>query len=590
MRDALKVALIMFLFATCSEPELPSKSYPYVVMTEVNTLDDGVEFVAEFKSLGDKSITRYGFLWWEGTPEKNSGIYEREIESLAEIGSFSLSVTSDLENGRKYQVRPFAENAQTTVLGDIFEFESKGTNAPEFDDFFPKSGGPGDVITITGSNFSLSKTRIKVYLGVDNGIVISTDVNEIKFKLPENLSTSGEVPLSLRSGGIMLNHTEPFLIEGQQITAFSPKQGIIGETEITITGNGFLQSGNKVRIGEYEGVILEESQTQIKLRLPYEMQAGVVPVEVDVNGQVAVAPGMFTIKSRWVRLADFPGTPRLDAFHTIVGNFLYVIGGETGVYSDEVWKYNFANNTWTRLPNFPGGGRNHGLGFAIGSTIYYGLGGGSGGIDDFWAYNTLTGQWNETHSLGSLQGPPITTSINGVGYILGGGTDGNYSFTEQTGWTYLGIPTSVSVSTYYDSYFEIGGQPYVLDMITYANSGEKIYNLYMVDKSSPASWDLKSTVQAFTKKDYNAICFVSNDLVYLGEGVSSIEDRKFVRLNVNTNQWTQIENFQGPLVVRSGISFSYNNKGYFGLGLTSQSGPNLFGPSNQFWVYDPSIN
>ena len=277
-------------------------------------------------------------------------------------------------------------------------------------------------------------------------------------------------------------------------------------------------------------------------------------------------------------------------FYTVVGNFLYVIGGETGVYSNEVWRYDIAGNRWLRLPNFPGGGRAGGVGFAIGTTIYYGLGAGSGGTKDFWSLNTLNGQWQETYSLGSVQGPPLTTCIDGVGYLLGGGGDGNYSFTQQDGWTYLGRTPNLGIGMMYDSYFEVGGNLYVLDMVTDGNTGQKNYNLYKVDRLDPTNWELMHTLQPFPKRSYNAVCFVANDLVYIGEGSSILEDRKFVKLNVNTNQWTQIENFQGPLMVRSGVSFSYNNKGYVGLGMIRYQGdPNVYS-SNQFWMYDPSIN
>ena len=293
MRKVFIIVIVTFLFLRCSETEFPPKAYPYVVMKEVNTTNAGVELVAEFKTLGDTPVKRFGFLWWQGSQAiDSSDFYVREIESQPSVGNFSLTVASDLEKDKTYQVRPFAENAQKIVLGDIFVFQSAGTNAPEIEDFFPKSGSPGDLITITGANFSLSKTRIEVSIGSDKGIVVSTDANEIQFKLPADLSTSGEVPLSLKSGNVTLVADDLFLVEGHVIEDFNPKQGIIGETEIVISGNSFLETGNVVRFGEYEAVILQESRTAITVRLPYEMKIGALPVEVDVNGQLAKASGL----------------------------------------------------------------------------------------------------------------------------------------------------------------------------------------------------------------------------------------------------------------------------------------------------------
>src|SRR5688500_716120 len=123
MRKIFIITVVAILFARCSETEFPAKQYPYVVMKEVNTSKERTEFVAEFKALGNTPIKRFGFLWWQGnTAMDSSDFYFREIESQPGIGNFSLTVASDLEEGKTYQVRSFAENAQKIVLGDIFTF------------------------------------------------------------------------------------------------------------------------------------------------------------------------------------------------------------------------------------------------------------------------------------------------------------------------------------------------------------------------------------------------------------------------------------------------------------------------------------
>jgi hypothetical protein len=515
----------------------------------------------------------------------SSNFFFREISDPSAIGDFSLNVTSDLEDDAKYQVRPFAENQNILVLGDVMSFISKGTPSPLINDFSPKSGGPGDIITINGANFSLSSNRLEVMIGADKGILISTTVDEIVFKLPDNLSKSGAVPLSVKSGSATVSADEPFSVDGHKILDFNPKQGIIGETAIVINGSGFLANGNIVRIGGTDMIVLEESETQIKVQLAYQMQAGPATVEVEVNGQIANANGAFTVKSRWTRLADFPGSPRLDAFCTVVGDFAYVIGGETGVYSDEVWRYDIAANSWTQLPNFPGGGRAFGIGFSIGTTLYYGLSTGSGGIEDFWSYNTLTGEWKQTHGLYSSN-YPLSGSINGKGYILGGASGGIYSFTEADGWTNLPYTPETYATIYASSFVEVGGDPYILTVMNY--SGESTGILYEVDKTNPANWNTILTLP-LGKKSYNGIGFGTDNFAYFGEGVVEYSERLFIKLDVNTKQWTRIEDFQGPLIVRSAISFSHNNKGYVGFGLVRTPNSSTSYSTNEFWVYDPEI-
>ncbi|HCZ36969.1 MAG TPA: hypothetical protein DHV26_13700 [Cytophagales bacterium] len=584
----MKKVQIFFLIAliSCHEPELTSRQYPFLVMKEVVSVTDGIRFIAEFKTLGNIPVSRYGFLWWEGTVLDSSNFFLKQIEDDAEKGEFSLEINTDLKAGAKYNVRPFAENQGSLVLGDIMEFEGKETPFPSVVNFFPKKGGPNDIITITGSNFSLAKHRIKIFLGADVGEVISTNENEIVFSLPNKFARSGMVPLIVKSGESTVQASEEFEIDGHMISDFQPKEGFIGETEIVIKGNGFLNSGNIVIIGKYEATVLIESETEIKVKLPYTMEQGDVNLQVSINEQVAFASSKIKLKSRWKRLNDFPGSPRLEAFSTIIGDFLYIVGGETSsTYSKEVWRYDFSDDSWLQLPDFPGIGRRGGVGFSLGNIIYYGLGTGSGGIDDFWSYNTLNGQWKKTHNFSLASSTaPISTSLDGLGYLLAGWSTGVWNFTEETGWKFLGIPADIHIGRESDNHFEMNGEVYILDIV---RSQINSYHLYRVNREAPSIWTYLYSIP-FSKKEYNGICFVAQGYAYIGEG-SFYNEREFFKLDVSTNQRVRIENFQGSSVIRGAISFSYRDRGYVGFGLVMENGSSQAHWSNAFWVYDPSI-
>jgi hypothetical protein len=78
--------------------------------------------------------------------------------------------------------------------------------------FTRKSGTSGDLITVTGSNFSPSKTKVEVFVGADKCILVSTDADVIKFTLPEYLSKAHSVPLIVKSVGTTLDAADHFLL------------------------------------------------------------------------------------------------------------------------------------------------------------------------------------------------------------------------------------------------------------------------------------------------------------------------------------------------------------------------------------------
>lgn len=586
MRRILSIFLSIVLLAVgCDDPQLEKKIYPYILMNDIQATSESVVFTAEFISLGNRSIDQYGFIW---TPEGSTNPEEiavRKISKSPELGKFSLLITTDLVAGVTYEVRPFAQSGTLRALGGVMTFKSPiSSNRPALFNFQPASGGAGDIITIKGSSFS---TRSEVFVGDDKCVIISASPEEIKVKLPDHLTRSGEVPLIVISPDVHLQANEYFKINGHTVVSFSPTEGIIGETEFVISGTGFLETGTKVFIGGIEAMILDESETAIKVRLPYDMKVGVAGIEVVIDRQVAEADGEFTVKSRWKRLADFPGANRLNPAVISLGDYIYIIGGSSGFYySAEGWRYDINNDTWQRLPDFPGGGRWGGSCFAIGDKIYYGLGSPSSG--DFWSYDTQTGEWTRTLGLVTDSGSapfPLTCSIDGKGYLLMGGANGIISFTEEDGWDTVGTAGEMSINGNYDNYFEADGNSYVLDLVN--SSGEESCTIYKVNRSSPFVWD--NIYQfPFDQKIYQSICFGLNNYAYIGDGMAEYVDRKFFKLNLTTHELTRIENFQGDLIVRGGVSMQHNNKGYAGLGSAYSFDYTYL--SNEFWMYDPEIN
>ena len=371
--------LVGFLaMISCEDSEILPKEYPFVVMLETIVDQNGVAFIGEIADVGHLSITGHGFIWSKGSTIDSINLFSQAINGAATIGEFELTVSSDLQENEKYTVRPYVETENLIVLGNSISFQSQGSLQPIIEDFFPKSGSSADTITITGSNFSAAKNRTGILLGKDSATVISADFQEIKFVLPARLSISGEVQLTLTSGEYSLISNNTFLITGHQILDFSPNVGIIGETEIIITGSGFQDSGNQVRVGGFNAIILEESETEISVQLPYTLVVGEAVIEVEIDGKVAISENSFNVQSRWSRLNDFPGEPRVAGYFGVVNEQGYLICGSqnpgccNGDF-DEIWRYDFSTDEWDNIGLFPGMARSLGVGFSLNEEIYYGL-------------------------------------------------------------------------------------------------------------------------------------------------------------------------------------------------------------------------
>jgi N-acetylneuraminic acid mutarotase len=600
----LLICLMLFCFLmSCEKSEVSPKTYPYVLMKEVHSSSEGAEFIAEITDLGEVPINRYGFIWSKGTVIDSNMLFSKEIDSEIRLGQFSLWVTSDLEEEVYYTVRPFIETQSQLVLGNSILFQGRGAMNAEFIDFAPKSGDSGDTITITGANFSLSKSRVQVFLGADQAIVHSVDFEEIRFVVPENLSKSGEVTLSFNSGDFTFQGNEPFFVEGQQITDFNPKEGIIGETEVTITGDGFLPSGNIVRIGGKEAIILEEEASLLKVQLPYSMEVGKASIEVDVNGKLTTSVDSFEVRSRWIRLNDFPEVPRVGGYFTMIGNEGYLIGGvgqpvpgRVESFYQEIWKYDFSLDEWTNIGSFPGLGRWLAVGFNFDQSIYFGLGKIGFGLYDFWKYEVQTNTWTQ---LGDFPGytlyDAIFFTLKGLGYVIGGRTQLGmenevWRFDPSIeSWELLGtVPTTLAS--------ELTGQ----DLFFQSEDKEKAYilptsntTLFEFDPENVSFLKPVSEVPMdLTGREGRLFGFVIENELFIGGDDyykrPKAENPSCWKYDISSGVWTRIESFLGG--ERNYVnSFSRNGTGYVMFGrdrrLPAGSDYKVF---PEVWVYDPS--
>ncbi|PKL43658.1 MAG: hypothetical protein CVV41_07750 [Candidatus Riflebacteria bacterium HGW-Riflebacteria-1] len=109
-------------------------------------------------------------------------------------------------------------------------------SGPTVTSIFPASGGPGTLVTISGSNFGLvQSTSIVSYAGV-TVVPITWSDNQISLKVPDSAPNNGNFVVVVN--GVYSNASMVFNLSNPSISSISPSPAAIG-SEVTISGQYF---------------------------------------------------------------------------------------------------------------------------------------------------------------------------------------------------------------------------------------------------------------------------------------------------------------------------------------------------------------
>jgi|GEM_PF-2133333 len=144
--------------------------------------------------------------------------------------------------------------------------------------------------------------------------------------------------------------------------------------------------------------------------------------------------------STWTERADFPGSPREDAFTFSNSQYGYVGGGEQNFTTNyyDMWRYDANADKWSASDAIPLYGPRGNSTFIINNTAYVGLGvkitpAGSIGIDTFYKYTmtapTSVASLNKTSIKWMLYPNPATDKISIAGKV----NDFIISIYDETG-------------------------------------------------------------------------------------------------------------------------------------------------------------
>jgi len=298
------------------------------------------------------------------------------------------------------------------------------------------------------------------------------------------------------------------------------------------------------------------------------------------------------VSNTWCREMDFNGGVRTEGVGFSIGNKGYIGTGQDASANKhkDFWEYDPALNTWTQKADFGGISRTDAVGFSIGNKGYIGTGYQTiSYFKDFWEYDPLLNQWLQKANCGNIpRAFAFGFSIGNKGYI-GSGSDGIFSTStdfyeydpESDQWTKKADVVPRNVGTAFSiankGYLGLGSD----GSVNYNNFWEydpsDSSNGFDVNNNPLGKWTQKANFPGAIR--FTAIGFSFENKGYIGMGYDgSIYYSDFFEYNPDSDSWIQKSNFTGETRAYA-VGFAIGKNGYVGIG------NNLNGPLSDFWVY-----
>lgn len=270
-------------------------------------------------------------------------------------------VVPDSLDKRQSNIKVIMNNLTATSI-DKFQLA-----ALSIDDFTPKVATTGNIITLTGNNFSPIRGNNIVRIGGLKAAIGKASIDKLIVKVPlqdtgypsRDVSISVEVIGETHDfNGTLLINDKWFRIKDSPISG----EGLGYKSAHCFVSNdkAYIGLNNKSEFWEYTPSTDE-----------------------------------------WIRLADFPGISRSNGTGFVLNNKIYY---GTGYHSTELkdwWEYNIDNNTWLQKNDFTGEKRTAATSFSFDNNGYLGTGylwklhSYHHGFFDFWKYNSSDDSWTK---------------------------------------------------------------------------------------------------------------------------------------------------------------------------------------------------
>jgi N-acetylneuraminic acid mutarotase len=457
--------------------------------------------------------------------------------------------------------------------------------AVEINSFSPPSGEVGTEVTITGKNFSTTKTENSVSFNGTAATVKEASASQLKVNVPSGATTG---PIKVTVGNNSATSTASF-----EVLAPEPTPAITNisegewewEDEITITGTDFSTTGNTVLINGVEAEIVEENETHLKVIVPYGSRTGKITVTRANNGtSTESSEDIIIYHGKWTEIAGFGAGIRRNAVAFVLDGTPYVGLGTDGTANSfkDFWEYNPGTDGWGEVAEvFSGDAHLGAVSFVIGDIAYVGTGILSGvAYPDFWKYSSEG--WEGVNEA-NTRWLAVAFSIGNKGYI-GTGLDENgdelkdfWEYDPSTGvWTQkadLGGP-----ARYSSVGFSIDGKGYI-------GGGNDPSEVYLKDfwEYDPANneWTQKADIggeQVSARGGATSFTLGEKGYVGLGRGEDDNFLKDFWEYDPSADTWTRIADFPGASRMWA-VAFVVNGKAYVGTGYDENT-------LSDFWELD----
>ena len=190
------------------------------------------------------------------------------------------------------------------------------TAAPSIASFSPISGPVGQVITLTGTNFSSTASANRVNFGGTTAVPNSSTSTQIVVPVPTGAATG---PITVTVAGLTGSSATPFTVTPPPtITSFSPSTGPVS-LSVTIAGTNFssTSSANTVKFNGTTASPTSATSTQIVVPVPRAATTG--PITVAVGTAVASSAASFTVTPAPTITSFGPGAGPVSIPVTIIG-------------------------------------------------------------------------------------------------------------------------------------------------------------------------------------------------------------------------------------------------------------------------------
>jgi len=283
----------------------------------------------------------------------------------------------------------------------------------------------------------------------------------------------------------------------------------------------------------------------------------------------------------------------------LIDSDFYVAGGEGGAWGSisQVWKYHIPNDSWTQVGNLPFGGAGSQCTFVLNGKGYFLASRDSINNNNcdtmFWEYDPVGDIWNIR---AGFPGAPRQNcsyfTSNGKGYV---GQTYGCGFADTYFWEYdpildnwtqiTTLPSnitagSVTISTLSTDAYLFGG---------YDQNGNLLKDVWKYNIMGN-QWDSIGQMPGLGRC-YSV--FWGFDSVIIGGGGETSDNDTIFKLGNDFYLYNIFLNLWRPVVFQNsfdsagaGITFVYNNKGYYFGGYTSITTSLIF--NNNMWSFDAS--